>query len=206
MSDPDIAALLTQILERMDRLEARIDAIQGTTESVAQLGTRGPAFVEMVAESATYAYNQARDAGVDPIRTGEQGAALALKACAPEALRAVERILDRQALLHRTLDVVDALDADGSLDTLLDKGGEIAPRVARIMESPPFDQLVNSGLLNSHTLRVVSNATTALVDTRSSGLGPLGLFGQLRALRDADVQRAVGFSLSVARRFGQLLA
>ena len=46
----------------------------------------------------------------------------------------------------------------------------------------------------------------ALVEVRREGAAPVGPFGALTALLDGDVQRAVGFSLAVARRLGQLLA
>jgi uncharacterized protein YjgD (DUF1641 family) len=35
---------------------------------------------------------------------------------------------------------------------------------------------------------------------------PVGTWGMMKALRDPDVQRALGFGLAIARRFGQQLA
>ena len=89
---------------------------------------------------------------------------------------------------HRTQGwhAVEKLEADGTLDILITKGVAVAPEVAKILD-------------------VAEDATTALVETRSEGFKPLGLFGQLGALMDGDVQKAIGFTLGIAKRFGKRL-
>ncbi|MEZ4318955.1 MAG: DUF1641 domain-containing protein [Myxococcota bacterium] len=186
MSEPNTAELLTQVLERLDRLEKRIDAIQGTTDALAAVGDKIPVFVEMVGATASFAHHQAEAHGIDLVETGVSATDVALEASRPASIATVKRLLAKQALLHKTLDAVERLEADGTLDVLVDRGTSVAPQLAK-------------------TLGVAETATTALVETQASGWPTLGLFGQLKAMMDPDVQKAIGFSLAIAKRFGQRL-
>lgn len=64
--------------------------------------------------------------------------------------------------------------------------------------------LVESKLLEPSSLATVSQLASALAEHGASE--PVGAWGALRALRDPDVQRALGFLLAVARQFGKNLA
>jgi uncharacterized protein YjgD (DUF1641 family) len=187
MSEPGTAELLNQVLQRLDQLEARLDRIQQTTDGIGAIQEKIPTFVEFAGTSATFVYNAAEERGIDPIQAGLRGAELAAEAAKPESMATLERLLAKQALLHRTLDIVDQLEADGTLDILIDKGAEVAPKLAK-------------------TIDVADHATTALIETQSAGFKPAGLFAQLGALMDGDVQKAIGFTLAIAKRFGQKLS
>jgi hypothetical protein len=70
--------------------------------------------------------------------------------------------------------------------------------------------LLRSDVLEPHALAVVGKTGKALAECHETAcgrgepelLGPLGL---LKALRDPDVQRSLGFLVNVARRFGKQL-
>lgn len=64
--------------------------------------------------------------------------------------------------------------------------------------------LVESKMLEPSTLAVISRLAAALADT--GDVKPVGMWGMMRALRDPDVQRAVGFLLAIARELGRHLA
>jgi hypothetical protein len=74
-----------------------------------------------------------------------------------------------------------------------------APRAVAALAS-----LVESRLLEPSALAVVSQLAAALADPGPAR--PVGMWGALKALRDPDVQRALGFLLAVARQFGKNLA
>lgn len=74
-----------------------------------------------------------------------------------------------------------------------------APRAVNGLAS-----LVESRLLEPSALAVVSQLAVALASTTDAK--PVGTWGMLKALRDPDVQRALGFALAIARSFGQQLA
>ena len=187
MSEPGTAELLHQVLQRLDQLEARLDRIQQTTDGIDAIQAKIPTFVELAGSSATFAFNAAQERGIDPIQAGLKGAELAAEAAKPESMATLERLLAKQALLHKTLDIVDQLEADGTLDVLIEKGAAVAPQLAK-------------------TVDVAEQATTALVETKAAGFQPAGVFAQLGALMDGDVQKAIGFTLAIAKRFGQKLS
>lgn len=74
-----------------------------------------------------------------------------------------------------------------------------APRAVNGLAS-----LVESHLLEPSALAVVSQLAAALAAPGDHA--PVGAWGALKALRDPDVQRALGFFLAIGRRFGQQLA
>ncbi|MBK7071917.1 MAG: DUF1641 domain-containing protein [Myxococcales bacterium] len=74
-----------------------------------------------------------------------------------------------------------------------------APRAVNGLAS-----LVESHLLEPSALAVVSQLAVALATPGEAT--PVGPWGALKALRDPDVQRALGFALAIARTFGQQLA
>lgn len=68
-----------------------------------------------------------------------------------------------------------------------------------------LEALLQSGVLDPGALRIIGDLARALVDTaaaRPPAAGPVGL---LRALGDRDVQRALGFLVNLAARFGSRL-
>lgn len=197
--------LLRQVLERLDRLETRLDKVQKNTDDVAALQGKAPAVVELVASSAEFAWAQAEAAGIDPIKSGQIAAGIALQAGTETNLAVVERLLSKTALLSKTLDAVEGLEADGTLDALMEHGPALAPALAKMLKKPAFRKLVEEASADDKAIDTAQAATTALIETRTQGFPALGLFGQLKMLGDGDVQKAVGFTLAIAKRFGQLL-
>ena len=197
--------LLRQVLERLDRLEARLDHVQKSTDDVAALQAKVPAVIELVASSAEFAWAQAEAAGIDPIRSGQIAAGIALQAGTTTNLAVVERALAKTALLSKTLDAVDELEKDGTIDALMEHGTALAPSLAALLKKPGFRKLVTEASADDKAIDTAQAATTALIETRTKGYPSLGLFGQIKMLMDNDVQKAIGFTLAIAKRFGQLL-
>lgn len=198
-------SLLRQVLERLDQLEARLDAVQKNTDQVAALQAKTPAVIELAASSAEFAWGAAEAAGIDPIQSGQKAADIALQAGTMENLAVVERALSKTALLAKSLDAVEALEKDGTLDVLVEHGAALAPSLAAMIQKPGVRKLIEATSSDDKAIDTVEAATAALVETRSQGFTALGLFGQLGMLMDGDVQKAIGFSLAIAKRFGQKL-
>lgn len=205
MSEPTTEQLLTRVLERLDRMEARLDALQGATHLLGTLADKAPVMIEAAATTATWAWDQAEARGIDPIASGQAAADVALEAGKPASIATLKRLLAKQDSLHKTLDAVEKLEKDGTLDALIAHGTELGPKVAKLVKSASYLKMLDHALSNTQALDVAGDATTALVETRQGGFKPLGLFGQLGMLMDADVQKALGFGLAVAKRFGQKL-
>lgn len=94
-----------------------------------------------------------------------------------------ERGVDLDARLHSVLRAVEVATAPRAVNGLA--------------------ALVESKLLEPSALAIVSRLAAALADPGETK--PVGTFGLLRAMRDPDVQRALGFLLAVARGFGRQL-
>lgn len=110
------------------------------------------------------------------------------------------------AMVTDTVDTIAAQLADRGVD--LDARLHSVVRALEVSTAPRavngLAALVESKLLEPSALAVVSRLAAALADPGDTK--PVGTWGMLRALRDPDVQRALGFLLAVAREFGRHLA
>lgn len=133
--------------------------------------------------------------------------------------------IDREAVTGRGLGLALRLakrmdDAELALDTLDRIDGKLAETKtakatlaaqavdllgAFVKVSPEAMTIAKDGALEPSTLQLVRHAAQAVVDVRKQPVAPVGLWGAMRQMGDPDVQRAVGFTLQVARRFGELL-
>lgn len=95
--------------------------------------------------------------------------------------------------------------SDIDFDMLLDKGLDALLRTINLVESPQFDALLNSGVLDPAAIEVVGKVGKALADSSAQEIKPVGAFDLLKAIGDPDVQRGLGFLVSVGRNFGQEL-
>jgi uncharacterized protein YjgD (DUF1641 family) len=87
-------------------------------------------------------------------------------------------------------------------------GAEAALRFGATMDAEKvreLDALLKSGVLAPATLRVIGELGRALTETAAAPPAPLGRFGLLNALGQPDVQRALGFLVTFAERFGRRL-
>nr|MBP9206386.1 DUF1641 domain-containing protein [Kofleriaceae bacterium] len=109
------------------------------------------------------------------------------------------------AMATDTFDAIAARLGDAGVD--LDERMRMVLRAVEVATAPRavhgLASLVESRLLEPSALAVVSQLATALADPGEAK--PVGAWGALRALRDPDVQRALGFVLAIARTFGQQL-
>jgi hypothetical protein len=87
-------------------------------------------------------------------------------------------------------------------------GAEAALRFGATMDAErvhELDALLKSGVLEPGTLRVVGELGRALTETAAAPPTTPGVFGLLKALGQPDVQRALGFLVTFAERFGRRL-
>lgn len=168
------------VVEGLNRILLRMDALEDVASALEVLVERAPIIVDGTAEVVDAFMNEAAGRGVDVFQRGELGLGLLEKATRPETMALAESLLDD--------DVVKNLS-----------------RLAEVASSPAFEKLLDSGLLDPAVLGTAGSATTALVDARSGGIQPVGLFGTLGKLGDKDVQKAVGFAFALAKRFGAAL-
>lgn len=86
------------------------------------------------------------------------------------------------------------------LATLIPALAEATPAITRVIESP---------IVQPEPIAVLSEAAEALVkglQAAQQNQTKVGMAGLLKAMRDDDVQRGIGFVIEVARVFGRDLA
>jgi hypothetical protein len=150
----------------------------------------------------------------------------------PATARALERILDHVDELARFADAaamlgkqlpggmamfVDSADeiagkltANGvDIEKGLAHGAEAALRFGAFMgteQVESIEALLRSGVLDPQAVNIVGQLGGALAATAAMQPQRAGFMRALGALRDPDVQRALGFLLAFAKRFGTALA
>lgn len=133
------------------------------------------------------------------------------------AVEEVARAIAPMASMAATLPAAVAVAADtfdgvatrlGAAGVDLDDRMRSVVRALEVATAPRavngLASLVESHLLEPSALAVVSQLAVALAEPGEAK--PVGTWGALKALRDPDVQRALGFALAIARRFGKQLA
>jgi hypothetical protein len=68
-----------------------------------------------------------------------------------------------------------------------------------------LDALLRSGVLAPGPLRIIGELGRALTETAAAPPASSGVLGLLKALGQPDVQRALGFLVTFAARFGRRL-
>ena len=169
------------LVERLERLEAKLDSLTASLAAISSFSQKTGLLAEAAGDGASFMWDLAEARGVDPIARGQQGIELALRLSDPKQMALVDKLLD-------AADSVDPADLDRVLIVS-----------TALLSNPNFHALLEGA---PDALAVVGPATTALTETRASGFDPVGPFGALTALLDGSVQKAVGFSLALAKRFG----
>jgi hypothetical protein len=113
------------------------------------------------------------------------------------------------AVIATVTDIVDGLverlaargiDVDDRMRALLRAADHLtSPRALDALAS-----VLSSEILAHQTTEVIGRMGRAIV-TAEHEARPVGVWGLVRALRDPEIQRAAGFLIAMARRFGQEL-
>lgn len=217
LTEPETVEVLSALIDRLDQLN-----------ELADLAEQVPAAATVTVDTIDEALTRAADRGVVVDERAREGLKLLEKLTEPATAAALERVLDRSDQLEQLSDlaenapdaiatVVDILDAEYAAAaaegydperTLRQAFGGLS-RLGTLFQTDEFEALLDSGVLDPEALQVVGGLGSALVDTqkeaRRGDTPSQGIFGLLGALRDPDVQRAVGFITTFARKFGRNL-
>jgi hypothetical protein len=221
LRDPATVAALNRLLDRADTLEGAMDRLDA-------LLLRLPAALGTLTDVADDAYRRASASGVDLDARAQGGLQLLGRLSEPRTLEAVGRLLERLDQLDRGLELTDRLPAlvatvvDSADDFMraaaaegidvergLLNGAGAALRFGAMMGPEQLDSLealLHSGVLAPRTVEVIAGVGRALTNGAAEPRRPIGPVGLVRALREPDVQRALGFLVQVARHFGRVLA
>ena len=174
ISNPRTLTALIGLLNQVELVEFMVSALNGFL-------ARGDVIADNVAAS------------VGELRNFTPPASLNL----PQLLQALPQLL---AALPKLIEVLPNLVA--VLPQLIDVGTRLQP----VLASPEFEALLNSGVLDPKTVSFVGQTGTTLVESLDANQRhpqQMGAWGLLQALRDPDLQRALGFFVNFGKRFGQ---
>ncbi|HJL00942.1 MAG TPA: DUF1641 domain-containing protein [Polyangiaceae bacterium LLY-WYZ-15_(1-7)] len=199
----DLHTTLRRIDERLARLEAAL-------EPVAELTAQAPA---LVATAGDIADEWASDLGDVDERVRALGDVLE-RLTRPQTLASLRKVVDLAEsapdLIATLGDVLDETMAEAAeqgleLTHLVDDAKRLTIGLLKLTTSPELRALLDSGMLDPKALMTLGAAARSVANASDVEPPKVGLFGAMRALRDGDVQRAVGFVLKVAGGFGQSL-
>jgi hypothetical protein len=206
-------AQLDRIEQRLDRLEAVLMRLEQRTQLLDQTAQL-PHALATVTDSIDHLMREAQLRGFAAEERLPRLLELAEQLTRPERLTAL--IAAVQAAEQAPAFIATAVDMlDGAMQRWTARGhdpldmlkniSDTVELLSRTLESPEFKTLMSSGVLDPASIQVVARAARALVDASAHVEPSGGVFSTFFALRDRNIQRAVGFGLSFGRRFGQLL-
>ena len=214
----------TSIAAALDRLDKRLARIEESLAEARSIGDRAPPLVGALVDSLDDAARRAQDAGVDLDARAATALRMLDRLTEPNNARMLERLLalaeQAPAAVGMVVDTVDAIcertaaagiDIDSRAKNLLVALEKLtSPPALRVLQDlldrvDVVEGLLASGILDPAPVAIVSRAGQALAFTGREAPPPVGPWGALRALNDADIQRALGFALRFAQRFGHSL-
>lgn len=203
------------------RLERRLESIERRLDILDTVSHHAPALVAGATDSFDELVREASGRGVDLQGALDRTLDLVLALAQPESLRAMESLVAHLPTLQQAIDLFEKMpdviaattDAADDLvahamrvgidpSALLRNGVMVIMRLGRLVDSPEFEALLDSGMLEPRAVGVLGRAATALADASPNTSESVGLLSLMRALRDPDVQTTVRFGLAVARGFG----
>lgn len=195
----------------MARIEARLERIERMLSRYDELAQQVPPMAAMAGDIADEW--AARDGHADErLRSLVE---LTERLTRPEVLHAltvlVEQVELAPGLLAMLGDIVDEMARDAEaqgvdLQELTANLGEALRGVVLLAGRPEVRELFESELFSEGAIRSLSMVARSLAESSpAEGEEParVGLWGAMGALRDPDVQRALGFAVRVAKGVGE---
>jgi hypothetical protein len=222
--NPDVTA---RVPETLEQLVSRLERVTRSMETVTALTDRLPSAVAMVADTADEEIGRARANGVDVDARLRASLDMLERLTAPESMRVLGVLLEqlpqleRAAELARTMPGLLAMGID-SLDEMMRdartagvdvergvvNGVSAAVRFGALMGPAQVDSIaamLGSGVLEPHVVQLIGRMGESLTAAAAAPRQRVGVLGALHALRDPDVQRALGLLLQFAAVFGRTL-
>ena len=217
--DDAYAQALAQGVDIDGRLRAALEMAEKLTspEMMAQLNQllalaeQAPGIAAMITDTVDDAYAQALRQGVDIDTRLRAGLEMAEKLTAPEMVAKINTALELAdqgpGIMAMLVDIVDdayiqAIRQGFNPEQFVRQGVLVTSRMADLLESGEINALLESGVIDPKAVEVVGSAAQALVTSRAVPAPKVGLFGMLKAMRDPDMQRALGFLTVFGKNFG----
>jgi uncharacterized protein YjgD (DUF1641 family) len=200
-------ALLERIDARLERIDARLAQLDARLAKLDPLLDAAPGLLALAGDSFD---EFARELGDLDERLRGLLAVLE-RASRPETLAKLEAAVDLldsvPGLVALAGDSFDDFARNAAargleLDRIVPELGRAIEAVLRLLTNAQIRGVLSSDLLMPGTVEALATAARAMAAATQAPQTRLGLFATFAALREPEVQRAVGFAVDVARRFG----
>ncbi|MBC7172697.1 MAG: DUF1641 domain-containing protein [Polyangiaceae bacterium] len=207
---PRVGAGAADLAATLERIEARLERLERTLAPMAELTAQGPALAATVGDILD---EQAARLGDVERRAQSLGDTLE-RLTRPQTLASLRQVIDiaenAPNLVATVTDIMDETMAEAErqgldLTHIVDDSKRLLFGLLKVTTSPELRALISSGMLDPRALESLGTVATTLIDANETEPPRVGMLGAMRALSDADTQRALGFLLRVARGFGRTL-
>lgn len=196
--------------ESVARLEDRLERIEETLAPIAQLTAEVPRLGATLGDMADAWAAEVGDAdqrvlGLQQVleRVTRPGTLASLRAALDIAEEAPKMVATFTDIADET--VAEAAAYGIEPHRLVEDTKQLVFGLLKLTTSPELRALRESGMLDPQALHTLGLAAQAVAHASETEPPKLGLFGAARAMKDGDVQRAVGFTMRLARGFGRAL-
>ncbi len=220
--------LLRSILARLTHIEEKLDAVTPAAEAARAAMEVAPSFIATLTDIVDEQTEALVSRGIDPEVRIRRLMMLAERLTDPQMMDLAEQLLDRSHKLRTTLELLDQMP--GFIATIVDVVDEIAQRALEEgldlekgalqgakaalqfgsfigpSQLSSIEALLDSGVLDPAALSVIGSAGQALAGSTNGAVTEIGPVGLLRAMRDPDIQRAIGFLVTFGKQFGSALS
>jgi hypothetical protein len=209
-----------RILEQLESISTRLDRME---ESLAAL-QQAPQIVATVTDTADYYFRQAQDRGIDIDARLRGLLPLVERLTEPETMAAIGKVLEHAPALASAAEMLDQVPGlvamvtdvfDEYVGRQIEQGVDVTEavqnavqgtlRLGNFVMSDEFTALLDSGMLDPNTVRLIGRVGRALQDVSQETIEGTGVFGLIGASRTKDFRRTLGFGIRFGERFGQLL-
>lgn len=235
---PDLDALLAhgpglvqqlsseKTLQALERLLARVDALEASTTMLVQAVESGPALVGGLVDRFDQLKRDPSQPTPDLDALMAHGPALTAKLTSPATLQALDGLLGRidtleesvsmltmamegaPALITSLVDEADRRAAEMDMEGMVQEASDAFKQFHAWYKVGGLDKLRESGVFDPKTVEVIGSLSGSMLTSLEMAEREqkrVGAVGLMRALGDEDVQRAMGFLITFARQFGQTL-
>jgi len=189
----------------MARIEERLERLERMLAPIAQVAEAAPTAIAVVSDTIDE-WNREGGQADERLR---RLVGVIDRLTQPEMLRRLEVLVEQleqaPGFVAMFGDIVDDLarkaEAEGvSLDELV--ANLRLALLGAAKTAPVIAHVFDSGMLNEGAVQTLGSMARAIEAAREDGVQPVGFMGALRALRDPNLQRALGFLVSVGRTLG----
>lgn len=210
MADERIRAISQRGIDVEERFGAALGLLEkmtsptmtGQMNTMLKLSEQMPGMMSMLIDFMDEAYQRAEENGEDSQEKLDHVVSLVTKLSSTKFLKRLD-------IMMGALDQSDAM-ITGMIDMLeflrrkaWEKGIDLEALVWQGMDTIRI--LLQSGVFDSNAIEVIADLAGALKNTKISDTKPKGMFGAMKALKDPDMKRAIGYFLAVGKQLGNNL-